>query len=153
VLNLAYNALLNGQRLEDIECGVGSSAGFATGKGFQSGSGLDDFSRYGAKEQGAAKGYNPRRPGRLSHHRSWRSWQKLTLFYIVGCAMEMPEPVNATKSAVDGLKRTYPIAKVSAMLKVNAYQCPKPVCNAMHSKQAGVSLDYACLVLIFFGPR
>jgi hypothetical protein len=27
------------------------------------------FSRHGAKQQGAAKGYNPRRPGRLSHHR------------------------------------------------------------------------------------
>ena len=26
------------------------------------------FSRHGAQQQGAAKGYNPRRPGRLSHH-------------------------------------------------------------------------------------
>jgi hypothetical protein len=26
------------------------------------------FSRHGAQQQGAARGYNPRRPGRLSHH-------------------------------------------------------------------------------------
>ena len=26
--------------------------------------------------------------------RSWRSWQKPTLFYIVGCAVEMPRPVK-----------------------------------------------------------
>jgi Transposase DDE domain group 1 len=26
------------------------------------------FSRHGTQQQGAAKGYNPRRPGRLSHH-------------------------------------------------------------------------------------
>jgi hypothetical protein len=29
------------------------------------------FSRHGAKQQGAARGYNPRRPGRLSHHPLW----------------------------------------------------------------------------------
>src|SRR5499427_900398 len=26
------------------------------------------FSRHGSQQQGAARGYNPRRPGRLSHH-------------------------------------------------------------------------------------
>jgi hypothetical protein len=40
----------------------------ATGKGYSLDLDSTIFSRHGTQQQGAARGYNPRRPGRLSHH-------------------------------------------------------------------------------------
>ena len=57
------------------------------------------FSRHGAQQQGATRGYNPRRPADSVIIRSWRSWQKSTLSYTVGCAVEMPGPVKGRRNS------------------------------------------------------
>ena len=43
------------------------------------------FERYG-RQEGAKKGYNPRKPGRASHHPLLAVWRKLTLSYTLGYA-------------------------------------------------------------------
>ena len=52
------------------------------------------FQRAG-RQQGAAKGYNPRSPGAKATIRSWRCWQKSRWCCTAGCAAATPAPPEA----------------------------------------------------------
>lgn len=47
------------------------------------------FQRSG-QQAGAARGYNPRRPGRKSHHPLWRCWRRFLWCSTAGCAVATP---------------------------------------------------------------
>jgi len=57
------------------------------------------FSRHGTQQQGAARGYHPRRPGRLSRHPLLAVLAEANFVYTVGCAVEMPGPVKGRRNS------------------------------------------------------
>jgi len=57
------------------------------------------FSRHVTQQQGAAKGYNPRRPGRLSPHPLFAVLAEASLFTQVGCVVDMPGLVKERRNS------------------------------------------------------
>jgi Transposase DDE domain group 1 len=78
-------------------CGVGSSSRLPhLEKGYSLDLDSTIFSRHGAQQQGAARGYNPRRPGRLSHH---PVLAEANFVLHSGCVVEMPGPAKGRRNS------------------------------------------------------